>query len=114
VQDFSKECLLRKSGLLASVPHYTEKTEALSFLMNSTKEKILSAMNSCEMTAISEGVLYYSLFKNGVSADDATKAIQDMLKTGVFYRNGCALILADGMRHYDEKNPSREGALCTN
>jgi hypothetical protein len=32
VQDFSKECLLRKSGFHGPVPHYTEKTGPLSFL----------------------------------------------------------------------------------
>lgn len=79
--------------------------------MESIKEKIVAAMNSCKMQAIGEGVLYYSLFKLGVSADDATKAIQDMLRFGVLYRSGCAFILSDTGFSYGQENPSRQGTL---
>jgi hypothetical protein len=70
------------------------KNRAFFFFMTSTKEKIVAAMISCNMEVIGEGALYYSLFKTGVSADDATMAIQNLLANGLLYRSGCALILS--------------------
>jgi hypothetical protein len=112
VQDFSKECLLRKKWFTSPVPHLHGKNWAFSFLMQSIKEKIVTAMNSCKMQAIGEGVLYHSLFKLGVSADDATKAVQDMLKSGVLYRSGCAFILSNPGCCYGQENPPRQGTVC--
>lgn len=106
--DFSKECLLRKKWFTRPVPHYTEKNWASSFLMESAKEKIITAMKLCDMNRIGEGALYHALFKIGVHYDDATMVIQELLDSGVLYRNGGIFILTT----HGKEDSNRKRSFC--
>jgi hypothetical protein len=70
------------------------KKLGLFFLMESTKEKIITAMKLCDMNRIGEGALYHALFKIGVHYDDATMVIQKLLADSVLYRSGCTFTLS--------------------
>jgi len=75
--------------------------------MKSIKEKIVAAMKSCNMSRIAEGALYYSLFKTGTHYDDATRAIQELLGSGVLYRSGGTFILTT----HGKEDSYREGPV---
>jgi hypothetical protein len=84
------------------------KNWAFFFLMESIKEKIVTAMTFCGMGRISEGALYYSLFKIGAHYDDATMAIQELLDNGVLYRNGGIFILTT----HGKEDSNRGRSFC--
>jgi hypothetical protein len=76
--------------------------------MKSIKEKIITAMNVCNINRIGEGALYHSLFKIGIHYDDATMAIQELLKSGVLYRSGGTFTL----NTHGEEDSNRERSFC--
>jgi hypothetical protein len=74
----------------------------------SVKKNIVTAMKVCGIEAISEGSMYKALFSRGLSCDDATQVVKELLEDGTLRRSGCGFLLtADG-----KKNTFRQGSVC--
>lgn len=94
------------------VSHSRKKTRYFSEgTMNNIHERVVAALLACEMTAISEGDLYYSLFKVGISAHDATSAVKQMLEEGALKRSGCAFVVC-GYVATPWQSKSQSGTDC--
>ncbi|MFN4894193.1 MAG: hypothetical protein ACK5HO_00230 [Pseudomonadota bacterium] len=80
--------------------------------MNNIQSKVVAAMTACGMAAIGEGALYYALFKLGISPDDATMAVREMLDNGTLRRSGCALLLCGYVPQHADEGAYRTGSFC--
>lgn len=76
--------------------------------MSNAKMNVITAMKICGMDKISEGGMYYALFSQGLSADDATMVVKELLSEERIYRSGCAFIL----QLNGKKNIAREQSVC--
>ena len=80
--------------------------------MNNIQSNVIAAMMSCGMKAISEGALYYALFKLGTSPDEATMVVREMLDNGTLRRSGCALLLCGYVPQHGDEGADRTRSLC--
>lgn len=79
--------------------------------MTNICDRIIAAMTTCGMKAIGEGDLYYSLFRVGISSEEATTAIRALLADGTLHRSGCAFILRSYVGAHGDESSNREGAV---
>jgi hypothetical protein len=71
-------------------------------------ENIIIAMRLSSTRVLPEGYLYDLLFKEGMSPEEATRFIRDLLKTGKIERIGCAFVL----NKHGEEGSFTERAVC--
>ena len=75
-------------------------------------KNIITAMKMSGLTGLSEGRLYEILIKNfGLSGEDATSVVKDMLDTGKVKRNGCAILLTQYADNHDTEHLIRSGVV---
>ncbi len=70
-------------------------------------ENIIIAMKISGVHQLTEGGLYWALFRQGVDADTATGAVKQAIDHGGLRRDGHVLILNNG-----KENSSRTRAVC--
>lgn len=80
--------------------------------MNNVKQNIIIAMKICGMDAISEGGMYYALLSRGLTPDEATVVVKELLDEGKIIRSGCAFVLRRYDRTHGEEGSFGERSVC--
>lgn len=70
-------------------------------------KKIVIAMQISGIHQLTEGGMYWALFKQGMDTDAATSAVKHAIDQKILERNGHVLTLNHG-----EKNSFRQRAVC--
>lgn len=73
----------------------------------SVMKNIIIAMKISGVHQLTEGGVYWALFRQGVDADTATGAVKHAIDQNVLRRDGHVLILNNG-----EKDSSRPRSVC--
>lgn len=73
-------------------------------------ENIIIAMRVSATRVLPEGYLYELLFKEGMSPEQATGFIRDLLRTGKVERIGCAFVLTP--YNHGKESSSDQRAVC--
>lgn len=55
---------------------------------------IITALRRCEINKVAEGVIYWTLFSRGLSPDEATRIVQELLGQDGVTRTGVVVSLA--------------------
>ena len=71
-------------------------------------EDVITAMKISGVNMLPEGHLYALLFKHGMTPDEATAFMRDLLATERVARAGCVLVL----NKHGKENSNRAWAVC--